>query len=253
MKKSEATFSDPSLILMLYDAAENNAAELELYYQDSVPRRMPSKDKRDRPTRMSTGLEWDLYHSLRYFLKSFMNAQKMLESDSKLTSYLFFLWERLLLPGWTPLVPQASRQWLKEMILTSKDFPSLWLDLQKSCRRTLNRVGVTFKNHSAHKEESRPARQRQKGIHPKFIMAFALDPRFKDRGLIEDKANRQEVFVTVIKEMIKAKTQLQGLKSSDMEKGDPCEDSESEGESEQPAKNIFAMHYAIISKNPRQQ
>ena len=135
--------------------------------------------------------DWTLLQELEAILEPFMEVQKELEGDSYVTASLVFpnvLYLREQLEQTVAVKPRDDKEvlaWKAAMVLL-KDLKKRWFT-----------SGIDIFNGKVRRGEM----NRQIGFHPVFIMATALDPRFKNLiGLKEGEKN--QVWECILHEMI---------------------------------------------------
>jgi hypothetical protein len=152
---------------------------------------------------MPTDPEFEVLKDVRGLLKSWKVAQKMLESQSTVTSSLVLFIVTSLQKELDIFIEEAS------MTPDEDDDEALLAMSVYQCARDmkedfLKRWGALEK--PFHRDVQRGAKRRQVGVHPDFVIAHALDPRFKDlEGINEE--NKEELWECILEEMLVAKKQ----------------------------------------------
>ena len=154
-------------------------------------------DRANSPSRMFTEHEWNILDSLVELLEPWKEAQQELESEKTVTSSIVFPYLKILrthLDNFIaaaeadeeehdPGLPESLVEVARQMTV---DFQNRWGDLK-----------TPFCPHVV-----RGANRRQVRIHPSFMLAHALDPRFKNLAFIEDRDNKDALWEAILKEMV---------------------------------------------------
>lgn len=163
-----------------------------------------SDDKVDAPSRLLTPKEWSMMECLQDLLKPFKTAQQTLEGVSYVTSSLVHCTIDCLMGSLLEFdfdeedqVDQNLKTSVKECAqLMGEHLLSQWGDPQ-----------FPWNNGNV----KRGFKQRQVGIHPNFILAMALDPRFKSLISIHP-SQHESIKNHLVGEMVKARKQTYNIK-----------------------------------------
>ena len=170
-----------------------------------------STDRANSPSRMLTDPEWGHIESLAGLLQPWKVAQQVLESEKIVTSSLVLPHLRIVYDKLATYIKDAEE---------SPDDDDHQLHLSASLVDLARRMMDDFKKRWGdldipfHREVARGAQKRQVGIHPNFVLAHALDPRFKNLSFISNEDNKEELWGAILEEMVVARKQQQLAQAS---------------------------------------
>ena len=157
-----------------------------------------SDDKVDAPSRLLTPKEWTIMELLRDLLKPFKLAQQTLEGADYVTSSLVHCTIDMLMHSLIEFNIDDDDIQVDETLRTSlmqcaqqmgDDLTARWRDPQFPWNN-----GVVIRGPG----------NRQVGFHPNYILATALDPRFKSLMSIDD-SQHEGIKNHLVAEMVKAR------------------------------------------------
>jgi hypothetical protein len=165
-----------------------------------------STDRANSPSRMLTENEWRTLESLAGLLKPWKEAQQVLESEKIVTS-------SLVLPH-LKIIHGKLKAYIDKPALSIDDDeqdPKLSASLVELAKNMMADFKSRWDNLSIpfRKKVQRGHQRRQVGIHPNFMLAHALDPRFKNLTFVDNKDNKEELWGAILEEMVIARQQQQ--------------------------------------------
>lgn len=172
-----------------------------------------SSDNSSTRTRMLSEVEWDVIPAITFILADWKHCQLMLEPKLKVTASLVPFCVKVLagsvdynialfrndpesneeLQDKIPALPRMADSILEFLEKMRDDMEERWGDLEDGLYMEM--------------KVRRGDRYRQQGIHPSFVLAHALDPRFKKLSLFTGKV-RERIWKDIEKEMVKVAHQL---------------------------------------------
>ena len=164
----------------------------------------------EKKLRNSTDRANSTIESLAGLLQPWKVAQQVLESEKIVTSSLV-LHLRIVYNKLATYIKDAEE---------SPDDDDHQLHLSASLVDLARRMMDDFKKRWGdldipfHREVARGAQKRQVGIHPNFVLAHALDPRFKNLSFISNEDNKEELWGAILEEMVVARKQQQLAQAS---------------------------------------
>jgi hypothetical protein len=138
--------------------------------------------------------DWEALRQLKELLQPFKNSQKILEGNKYITASL------------TPLVMATLQMNLKHSAEKKvTDNNKSVIECAKVMREDHNtRLGDVMKRPFS-PEVERAAKNRQVGVHPAYLIAHALDPRFKSLKLFESDSIREAIWNHILELMVDIK------------------------------------------------
>lgn len=164
-----------------------------------------SDDKVDAPSRLLTPKEWTIMEQVKDLLTPFKIAQQTLEGTNYVTSSLVHCTIDMLMNSLAEFDIDDEDETVDEELRASimdcaqkmgEDLQARWGDPQFPWNN--GRV-------------KRGARERQVSFHPNYILAMALDPRFKNLKCV-DESQHDSIKNHIVGEMVKARKQKYNLK-----------------------------------------
>jgi len=210
-----STYDMIERLLFLQEALEYMTRQGELHKDD-----LPSQQ------------QWDLLTSLKLILAPWKDAQMMLESSSIVTSSLVLYIVQTLADALDTVILSGAVEIVEnEEIHMDADVDGLLASLvwcaEKMRDDLEERFGMEYRTTPFKGLEVEWGQmQCQVGIHPNFIIAHALDPRFKDLKCIPLEENRERLWEAILAEMITAKTQLVEAREKLINSGDRASNEE---------------------------
>ena len=169
---------------------------------DSEKKLRNTTDGKKSPSRMLTDNEWQVLESLAELLEPWKVAQQVLESETTVTSSIVLPYLRIMSNHLDQFINKADPS-----IEDDERYPGLSESLVKVAKDMkadlLTRWGnldCPFNNTVV-----RGLYKRQIGIHPDFMLAHALDPRFKNLSFVIDTDNKKTLWDAILREMVIAR------------------------------------------------
>jgi hypothetical protein len=159
-----------------------------------------SEDKRNTSSHLLTPREWTVMEQLACLLKPFKLTQQTLEGVDYVTSSLVHFTIDVLMHELASFDIDDENEDIDESLRSSilecaqqmgEDLNVRWGDPQFPWNQGTVKRGQA---------------RRQVGFHPNYILATALDPRFKDLNAI-DESQHEDLKSYLVKEMVKARVQ----------------------------------------------
>jgi hypothetical protein len=165
-----------------------------------------SSAKKDDPSSLLCEMEWDVLEGLEFILKPLKDAQKMLESQTTVTSSWVLWLVNLITKRLGTLVVEDEIAGLEHLTNVQESLVELVEDMKKDIHERC--WGEDIEVAPFHPLVQREFKTRQVSLHPNFGYAPFFDPCFKNLDCIEDDCNKNLLYEAALDKIVIVKKQL---------------------------------------------